>query len=138
MSKNSTVEHNGVVSEISDNSIFVDLSVKSACAACHAKSVCGADTDQKTIEVKTDKRLFSIGDKVKVIMRESLGMKALFLGYILPFLVVVTTLLILIELGFSEGFSGLISVLVLIPYYIGLYFFRNRIKREFNFDIEKI
>ncbi|NCC88002.1 MAG: hypothetical protein EOM05_09090 [Clostridia bacterium] len=138
MGKNSTIEHKGIVSEINENAIFVDLSVQSACAACHAKSVCGIDSAQKTIEVRTDNKSFTIGEKVNVVMRESLGMKALFLGYLLPFIVVITTLMILLSADFSEGFSGLISIIVLVPYYFVLYFFKDRIKREFNFDIERI
>ncbi|MBN2776449.1 MAG: SoxR reducing system RseC family protein [Bacteroidales bacterium] len=138
MGKNSTIEHKGIVSEINENAIFVDLSVQSACAACHAKSVCGIDSAQKTIEVRTNNNSFNIGEKVKVVMRESLGMKALFLGYLLPFVVVISTLMILLSADFSEGFSGLISIVVLVPYYFVLYFFKDRIKREFNFDIEKI
>ncbi|MDD4148889.1 MAG: SoxR reducing system RseC family protein [Bacteroidales bacterium] len=138
MSKNSTIEHKGVVAEIKSGAILVDLIVQSACAACHAKSVCGIDSSLKTIEVKTDKKLFSIGENVKVIMQSSLGMKALFLGYVLPFIIVVTTLLVLTSLNVSEGLSGLISILILAPYYLILYFFRDKIKREFNFDIEKI
>lgn len=138
MGKNSTIEHKGVISEINENAIFVDLSVQSACAACHAKSVCGIDSAQKTIEVRTDNRSFNIGERVKVVMRESLGMKALFLGYLLPFIVVISTLMILLSAEVSEGFSGLISIIVLVPYYFVLYFFKDRIKREFNFDIEKI
>ena len=138
MGKNSTIEHKGIVSEINENSIFVDLSVQSACAACHAKSVCGIDSAQKTIEVRTDNKSFNIGERVKVVMRESLGMKALFLGYLLPFIVVISTLMILLSAEVSEGFSGLISIIVLVPYYFVLYFFKDRIKREFNFDIEKI
>ena len=138
MSKNSTIEHKGVVAEIKNEAILVDLIVQSACAACHAKSVCGIDSSLKTIEVKTDKKLFSIGENVKVVMQSSLGMKALFLGYVLPFIIVVTTLLVLTSLNVSEGLSGLISILILAPYYLILYFFRDKIKREFNFDIEKI
>lgn len=138
MNKNSTIEHRGVVAEIKSDAIFVDLVVQSACAACHAKSVCGIDSALKTIEVRTDKKTFDIGEKVKVVMRESLGMKALFLGYLLPFIVVVTTLLVLLTLNVSEGLSGLISILILAPYYLILYYFKDKIKREFNFDIEKI
>ncbi len=138
MRSKARIEHKGVVSEIGNNLILVDLSVRSACAACHAKGVCGVDSTQKTIEVRTDKTSFKVGDTVNVIMQESLGMKALFLGYILPFIVLVTVLFVLLELGFNELISGLISIASLLPYYLILYFFKDRIKREFNFDIEKI
>ncbi len=138
MGNKSRIEHIGIVSELGNKLILVDLSVKSACAACHAKGVCGVDSAQKTVEVRTDKTSFNVGDVVNVIMQESLGMKALFLGYILPFIVLVAGLFVFLEIGFNELISGLISISMLLPYYLGLYFLRDRIKREFNFDIEKI
>lgn len=138
MRKNATIEHRGVVSEMRDNMILVDLSVQSACAACHAKGVCGGDSELRTIEVRTDKKSFDIGESVNVIMKESLGMKALFLGYLLPFIVVVATLFIFIGVGLSEALSGILALVFMVPYYIVLYLFKDRIKREFNFDIEKI
>jgi len=138
MGKNARIEHKGVISEIRDNMILVDLSVQSACAACHAKGVCGGDSEQRTIEIKTDKKSFDIGEIVNVIMKESLGMKALFLGYLLPFAVVVAALFVFLGVGLPEGVSGLLALASMLPYYIGLYLFRDRIKREFNFDIEKI
>ncbi len=138
MKKVATIEHDGVVSKVIDNVVFVELLVQSACASCHAKAVCGIDSAQKTIEVSTKNISFSVGEQVKVVLKESLGMKALFLGYLLPFIIVLTTLLIMLEFGISQGITGVISIAILAPYYFILYLFRNRIKREFNFDIEKI
>lgn len=138
MKNTKVIEHKGIISEIRDGSIFVDLSVKSACSSCHASGICGVDTAQKTVEVRTNETGYSVGEHVKVVLRESLGMKALFLGYLLPFIVVVSTLVLLLSFNISEGLSGLISVLILAPYYLVLYFFKDKIKREFNFNIGKI
>ena len=138
MGKSKNIEHKGIISEIRDGSIFVDLNVESACSSCHASGVCGVDSAMKTVEVRTDDSSFSIGDQVNVILRESLGMKALFLGYILPFVVLTLSLIILLEIGLSEGLSGLLSILLMGPYYLILYFFKDKIKREFNFNIGKI
>jgi sigma-E factor negative regulatory protein RseC len=71
-------------------------------------------------------------------MKESLGMKAILLGYFLPFVVLVTAVVVFINLGIKEGIAGVLSIATLAPYYLVLYLFKNKIQREFNFNIEKI
>jgi len=71
-------------------------------------------------------------------MQQSLGFKALFLGYILPLIVLVVSLFVFNALGFSESVSGLLSLAVLVPYYLMLYLFRKSIEKQFHFDIEKL
>ncbi len=138
MSHNNRIEHTGVISEINDGIIKVDINVQSACASCHASGICGVDSSNRIIEVTANQSRYNIGDQVKVVLKQKLGYVALLLGYVIPFFVVVFTLVICLKLGVSEGISGLFSVLILIPYYITVYLFRNKIKKEFNFEIEKI
>jgi sigma-E factor negative regulatory protein RseC len=138
MENENTVEHKGIVSDIKDGIVYVDLLVQSACASCHAKGVCGADTAQKTIEVKDSSFQFSIGDSVIVMLKESLGIRAIFLGYLLPFIVVLSSLIIFKSLNFNDGLSALLSLSLLVPYYFILYLTRNNIKKKFNFSIKKI
>jgi sigma-E factor negative regulatory protein RseC len=138
MSHNDKIEHIGVISEIKDGIIKVDINVQSACASCHASGVCGVDSSNRIIEVFANQSQYNIGDQVKVVIKQRLGYVALLLGYVVPFFVIVLTLVIFLKLGISEGVSGLFSVLILIPYYITVYLFRDKIKKEFNFEIEKI
>jgi sigma-E factor negative regulatory protein RseC len=137
MENENTVEHKGIVSDIKDGIVYVDLLVQSACASCHAKGVCGGDTAQKTIEVKDSSFQFSIGDSVIVMLKESLGIRAIFLGYLLPFIVVLSSLIIFKSLKFNDGLSALLSLSLLAPYYFILYLTRNSIKKKFNFSIKK-
>jgi sigma-E factor negative regulatory protein RseC len=137
MENENTVEHKGIVSNIKDGIVYVDLLVQSACSSCHAKGVCGVDTAHKTIEVKDNSFQYSIGDSVVVMLKESLGMRAIFLGYLLPFIVVLSSLIILKSLNVNDGFSALLSLLLLAPYYFILYLTRNSIKKKFNFSIKK-
>lgn len=138
MDKNKVIEHKGVISEIKDGSILVELTVMSACASCHAKSMCSFDSEQKTIEIYNTFGNWKIGETVKVVMRESLGKKALFLGYLFPFVVLILSLIIFSIAGIKEGIAGLLSIGMLVPYYLVLYLLKDRMKREFNFNIEKI
>ena len=59
-------------------------------------------------------------------------------GYILPFFVVLSTLIIVQEITGNELISGLISLAILIPYYITLYFLRHHLKKIFKFEVEEI
>jgi sigma-E factor negative regulatory protein RseC len=138
MGKNSVIEHMGIVSEISDKSIFVELTVMSACSACHAKAMCSFDSEKKIIEIFNPTEHFAQGEIVNVVMRESLGKKALVLGYLMPFVVLISTLFIFSGIGIKEGVAGLLAIGMLAPYYLCLYLFKNKIRREFSFNIEKI
>lgn len=139
MNTKSTIEHDGTVIDINDGKITVELTVLSACATCHSRSLCSFDSSQKTIEIFDNNNIsYKIGETVKVIMCQSLGGKALFLAYILPFFVILIALIICTIIGLSEALAGIISILTLIPYYTLLYLFKNKLKKEFSFSIKKI
>jgi sigma-E factor negative regulatory protein RseC len=134
-----TVDHIGRVQEISTTDVQVTIINNSACADCHAKGACGmADSAEKKVVVQKSNHNFSIGQEVKVILRQSLGFKALLLGYIIPFFLVVISLILFSAVGVPEGAAGLISLSILLPYYVGLHLFRNRISKHFTFDIESV
>ncbi|MEW5845346.1 MAG: SoxR reducing system RseC family protein [Bacteroidota bacterium] len=138
-SKSNVIEHLGRVEAITANDIRVVIISQSACASCHAKGACtAADVAEKQVVVSRPYHSYTVGETVKVTMKQSLGYKALFLGYILPLIVLLVSLFVFNALGFSEGMSGLLSLGVLVPYYLILYAFRKRIEKEFHFDIEKL
>ncbi len=93
---------------------------------------------EKEIEVPVLNSVHSPGQEVTVLFRESEGMKALFWGYLFPFILVLSTLILFYETTGKEALAGLAALGVLIPYYITLYFFRHSLKRVFNFELEKI
>jgi len=134
-----TIEHEGTVVKVIDNTVVVNIVSASACSACHAKGACiAADTKDKIIEVKNPAATYHAGEQVIVILEESAGYKALFLGYVFPFLVLIATLLTVSQLTKSEVMSGLVAVGILIPYYLGLYFYREKVKKDFTFRIKKL
>lgn len=79
-----------------------------------------------------------MGQEVTVNFKESSGFTALFWGYILPFILVLFTLIITLEITNNELTAGMLSLIVLVPYYILLYLFRHRLKKVFKFEIEEI
>lgn len=138
MSAKESISHPGIIERVTENRVFVKILAMSACASCHAKSMCSiADVEEKVVEVKKDpNREFSIGDNVTVVMKKSLGGKAVFLGYVLPFLLMIAVLIAVLLITGEEGAAGLSAILILIPYYWLLYIFRKRLKQAFSFTIE--
>lgn len=137
---NQNIEHDGIVKEINDDKIVISILAQSACSSCHAKGICSvADAEEKLIEIQGhDTGDIKIGEIVKVFYRQELGFRALFLGYVLPFLILFSVLIISIIFSGREGFSGLLALGSLIPYYIILYLSKNKINKTFTFSIKKI
>ncbi len=139
MSNNKNIEHIGTVKNIDESSITVSIIKNSACASCLAKGACNlAEVEEKEVEVNNFGADYEVGEQVKVFFGESLGFKAIFLGYILPFLIVLISLVVFNQLNVSEIQSGIYSLGTLIPYYFTLYLLRKKHKKLFTFFIEKI
>lgn len=139
MTDNRTVTHDGVVVEANDQKVKVRIIAKSACAECHAKGVCtAADMEEKIIDAisPVDNRLYK-GDIVRVVMEERLGWLAVFYGFFLPLLLMVTVLMVTGALGGSEAKSALLGLGSLAPYYLLLYVFREKVEKDFIFKAEK-
>lgn len=132
-----TISHNGVVKEITDSVIKVEITAQSACVSCKAQAICGVDTKDKLIEVRKWSDNYSIGENVMVLLRENLGLLALFYAYLLPFIILVTVLITSLQLNISEGLSAILGISILGPYYLILYLNRNRLQKKFSFEITK-
>lgn len=134
-----TVDHLGRVHEINSDEITVSIISQSACATCDAKGACGlSDSAEKMITVLKPNHNLNVGESVRVIIKQSMGFKALFVGYILPFIAVFALLITLTFFNVSEGMAGLASLAVLAPYYLALYLFKDRISNHFIFELESI
>ena len=111
----------------------------SACSSCHAQDAClASDLKEKEIDIYHFSGDFHPGQTVEIVGKTSQGYKAAFYGYLLPFIFVFATLLLSTQITKNEALSGLSSLAILIPYYAILFFFRNRIKRSFEFEISSI
>lgn len=131
-------EQKGIIESVNDNRITVRIDRGSACGHCSAQGLCNlAESTERIIEVNNSTQLFSIGEWVQVTMSRSMGNKAILLGYFIPFVLFISTLLILSAYGLPEWITGLVSLLILIPYFIILYIFRERLRRTFSFSIHK-
>lgn len=135
---NSNIKHIGFVKEVRGSSLVVNIVNQSACSSCHAQGACTvADFQEKEIEIHNFKNSYSPGESVTVIFRETQGFTALFFGYILPFVLVLVTLIVALEIFNNELTGGITALAILIPYYIVLWFFRHSLKKVFNFEVEE-
>ena len=131
------ITHEGIIDHIENDTVFVRILSKSACAECHSKSMCGvSEMTEKLIEVKQKGSGFTNGETVNVILDRSLGNKAVLLGYFIPFVVLITTLIVS-SLYLNELWSGLLALAVLIPYYFLLFAFKDKLSKTFYFRIER-
>ncbi len=139
MQPSNIIEHSGIVESIENNVVKVNILSASACSSCHAKGSCGvSETENKIVEIFNPEDKFSVGEKVNIIGEESLGFKALFYAYLLPFILIISTLIIASFFTSSEAIIGLLSLIVLIPYYIGLSFYKGKMRKIFTFKLKKI
>lgn len=95
------------------------------------------DSNAKEVELPAGKSDLKIGDEVQVRINPSSGYKAVAFLYLLPFLLMVCSLLLLLRIGYSEGTSGLISLLVLIPYFGIIFLFRKQLGSQCRIDVVK-
>jgi sigma-E factor negative regulatory protein RseC len=132
------ISHDGIVDSLEGSDVVVRITSYAACSECHARGACNVtEVKEKYLRVKASHSGFRTGEKVRVVLSQSLGFRALFLGYVLPFLLVLTALLITTAAGCSELVAGLLSLSVLVPYYILLKIFRGRLDRRFSFSLQK-
>ncbi len=131
------VKHTGVISKITDGIITVSLEGNLNCESCNAKAACGvSESNSKEIEVVNADHSFQINEGVDVIMQKDLGLKAVFWAYIFPF-ILMFTVLIIASIFLKEWIAGLVSLFVLIPYYLMLHFYNNSFERVFKISIVK-
>jgi sigma-E factor negative regulatory protein RseC len=140
MSEFSLIEHTGYIEKVFSGHIQVRIINESACASCHAKGACNAaDMKEKIIDVNAV-GYFDLkpGQKVIIQGQKSLGLKASFLAYILPFILVFITLFTCYSITQNEAISGIASLAILIPYFIGIKVFSQKIKKNFSFTLKEI
>ena len=140
---NNTIKHLGIVENIQGSHLSVRIVQTSACAACSAKGHCSsADSKDKIIDIidiiDTAASSYQVGEKVMVVGETSMGMMAVVLAFVLPFVLLIFSLFLLMALIENELYAALLSLAVLIPYYFVLWLNKTRLKQQFSFTIKPI
>lgn len=133
-----SIEHQGIVENIDGTYVQVRILQTSACASCTAKAFCSSgDSKEKIIEIDKLNDTHKVGDKVIILSDISVGMKAVFISFVIPFLILIVSLFIIMSVtDKNELLSASLSLLFLIPYYLILRMKRNYLKKELSFSIK--
>jgi len=131
-----TIQHDGTVKKAYGNSVLVSITSNAACSGCHAEGLCGiSGKEEKIIDIKGRYNV-SPGDPVTVLMKQSTGYKAVVLSYLIPLVIVIVSLITFNLFSFNELTAGLVSISLLVPWFLILYLFRNKINRSFTFTLK--
>lgn len=132
------IEHSGFIYQINGKHIKVQILQQSACSDCHAKGACtAADMADKFVDVESEDPELKVGQAVTVYGQSSLGLLAVLLAFVVPFLLVLLTLFFLNNKIDNEAVSGTIALGTLIPYFIILSFFNKKLKSKLKFHIKR-
>ncbi len=138
---NNNIEHRGIIESIDGIWLKVRIQQMSACASCKVAKHCSA-SEQKTkyVDVCDAEAVssMSIGEEVKVLASLSTGYQAVWLGFGVPLVLMLITIFVVASLQSDETIAALAGIGILIPYYIIIYFLREKLRRKFSFRVEKI
>ncbi len=134
-------EQIGTVVGTQKNKVSVHIEQKSACANCHSRGACTSmDKQDKVIDVATaDFESYNIGDRVKVSITQRLGLKAVVIAFLVPFLWLMLVLVVSLKcFGMSEALASLMCLLAIVIYYVALFFLRDKIGKQFVFKLSRL
>ncbi|MGI6719124.1 MAG: SoxR reducing system RseC family protein [Bacteroidales bacterium] len=142
------LESDGIVTEVTNETIIVQIQVNSACGSCMSKNLCGMTESAKKNVIVNKKnggkfgesiydRDIKVGDMVKIGITHSTGMKSAFLAYFIPFVIFIAALLIMLQIFQNDLLAFGIGILFLAVYFVILKILRPKINKKIKFYIEK-
>ena len=131
------VSHPGVVVGIGEQDLEIEILSASSCGSCGIKSACGmSEMKEKRITVpRPQDKEFIVGQPVSIIMSAKQGNKAALLAYFIPTLIIIVLTVVLSNL-IKEWLAALVGIGALAVYYVILYFFREKLRNEFTYEIK--
>ena len=134
------ISHKGRIVSLTQEFTVVEIVSESACGSCHAAALCGmSELRKKVIELPTRHfTSFREGEEVNVVLRRTMGFKAVWLAYVLPLAVLLAVLLGLTAAGMAELAAGLCALGAVALYYLVLFLLRDRLRDEYSFYITPI
>lgn len=131
--------HKGKVLSVDSDVICVEIISSSACSSCHAAGLCSmSEAVKKVVEVPArGNDGYAPGEEVTLVLRSSLGMRAVLAAYVAPLIIL---LVICVSLSFArvnELYAGLAGMASVAAYYLVLYLIRDRLARDYVFCIRK-
>ena len=98
----------------------------------------GSAEKREVVVYADDVENYSVGEVVNVVARQSVGVLAVVLCYVVPLVVLVGALTMAVSLGADEGIAAIISLTVTALYFAALSLFKSRLSKKVTFTINKI
>ena len=133
------IKHRGRVESVDGSHIIVRIIQTSACSGCSIKSHCNAsESKEKLIDVYEANASYQIGEEVVLCGTTSMGMQAVLLAFGVPLIILVLALGLTMYMTDDDALiSSLVGLLSIVPYYLVLHFYKDKLKKTFSFTIEK-
>ena len=133
------IKHRGIVEKVEGAHVVVRIVQTSACAACSAKGLCNAsESKEKQIDVFEAGASYRIGEEVVLCGSTSMGMRAVFLAFGIPMLLLLFALFVSMQVTDGDALvSSLVALFAVVPYYLVIYFMKDKLNKTFSFTIEK-
>ncbi len=135
--------HSAEVVSIGENNLVEVMIVSAtACEGCHAKGSCGASGDeqgrQRVVSVVSELApSLVVGERVELSVKYSVGAFAIFVAYVIPLTLFVSSIGVALALGVDDGLAALVGFGVASIYYCGVYFLRRETEQVVKFDIRR-
>ncbi|MBQ7749667.1 MAG: SoxR reducing system RseC family protein [Bacteroidales bacterium] len=132
------ISHKGRVVAMTPQKTSVEFAVEGACSSCRAAGLCGmGEYREKLVEVPTDPYArYGVGDEVEVVLKGSMGLKAVWLAYVIPVAILLAGVLVSGALGAGELLSAGVGVGIVAVYYFAVWLFRDKLENEYIFTIK--
>ncbi|MBR5728775.1 MAG: SoxR reducing system RseC family protein [Prevotella sp.] len=133
------ISHSGIVDSIGNDCLHVRILQASACGSCKAAAHCNAaERKEKIVDVYgiADAKAYRVGQPVNVVASTGTGMRAVVLAFVIPFVILIAVLFAGSLLTDDEGLLALVSIACLVPYYLILYMWRDKLQQKFIFYVE--
>lgn len=137
MAKKNEIIHSGRIVEINPDFTTVEILVSSACSGCHAKGLCGmSEMEEKVIVLPTDPyEQRKVGDEVEVKTKMTMGLKAVWISYVIPLAILMILILSLSTVLENEFLRGGIAIAGVGLYYFIIWLLKDRLSDQFEFYI---
>ena len=133
-----TIRQSATVIRVDAAEIEVEVCRPEACAACKAKSVCSEGGGEgKRMTLVNDGQGYRVGEQIQLVMRRSAGLKAVVIAYLVPVVLVVAALLIFQATPMSDTTAALLTLGILVLYFVIIRLLRGRIHNQLTIEIEK-
>ena len=126
-----TAPFDGVVANLFDKQYGM---AKSGTPFCRIISTSAMEVDFTVLE--NELPLIKVGDQVEVYTKMTMGLKAVWISYVIPLAILMILILSLSAIFENELICGLVSVAGVAIYYFGIWLFRDRLSNEFVFYIK--